>query len=49
MKWEIYRRTSQFSHFMIAEGVKRAVINHLEAGLVEIKHLKVGRLEIDAD
>jgi hypothetical protein len=27
--------------------VKRAIVDHLEAGTVEIKHLKVGRLEID--
>jgi hypothetical protein len=28
--------------------VKRAVIEHLEAGTVEIKHLKVGRLDIES-
>ena len=28
--------------------IKRAVIEHLEAGTVEIKHLKVGRLDLDS-
>jgi len=27
--------------------VRKAVIDHLEAGVVEIKHLKVGRLDIE--
>jgi len=29
--------------------VKKAIVDHLEAGTVEIKHLKVGRLDIFED